>query len=104
LHIRDFRSGENVDGDNVNGSSKVSATNALGSNLRILSLESYLPQRDQEILYIMQIYAKLDNFDIFGYSRDSWPTSAISPTVIASFMEYLLKMKSSNIAIRGNYG
>jgi hypothetical protein len=85
-----------LDGFNYTGG----ATNISRSNITHLTMGNYLPQRDQELLYVMKIFIRLDYLSITGYtySNISWPSAAISTPVMTYFLTFAHKRKASFIS------
>lgn len=82
------------------------------TNIKNLSLYSYQPSTENELLHIMKTYTDLDHL-VMGVDERrtvrktkgaSWPVSTISRSVLVSFMKFSQTSKSYRIAFGGIAG
>lgn len=59
------------------------------NHLKTLSLNSYHPSRDDELLYIKNTFACLKGLGLGRINGNSWRVTTISKSVLTSFMEFL---------------
>jgi hypothetical protein len=95
-------------GNNVNAyeDSDIRTIAACNRNIKWLRLYDYAPMKDKELLYIMRNYPELDYLELYisSEAQNSWPISTISRPTMGLFVEFILKMKSYDIAIYGVSG
>lgn len=92
-----FQIGGSLDSENINQHNSNNNNNSIAPHfhLRRLELCLYQPSTDDELAYIMKKFSDLNHLTVKNpiNSRNnvSWPVSAISSTVMLSFMEFFQK-------------
>lgn len=74
------------------------------SSIKELSLDSYEPSRDDELLYLMNCYTELDDLTLYTMEATSLPAATISRSVLMSFMKFFSKCSYYCIAFGGVSG
>lgn len=74
------------------------------NKIRSLSMPSYIPATDKEMLYLIETCPNLKYLYMSGYLGDSWPSALISGQVMKRFMGYILQIKSLHVLMEGDSG
>lgn len=101
-YVQGFQRDSNMDSDGAQQNSNSNNNNIADHNhIQRLSLSSYHPSTDDELLYIMENYTELDYLKMEGKSGISWPTTTIGSSVMLPFMKFFQNCKRYDITFGG---